>query len=104
MSLVRVDHVFTDNKKKKLTLNTDRTTFTGGTSSSVTAGLAVLDKTALFNTKPLGKQSKEEYGREDKNVSQVAKRNMVRHLSRSLHVQDFMAFEKSIYIRVSLRI
>lgn len=61
----------------------------------------MLDKTALFNTKPLGKQSKEEYGREDINVSQVAKRNMVRHLARSLHVQDFMAFEKSIYIRVS---
>lgn len=70
----------------------------------MTAGLAVLDKTALFNTKPLGKQSKEEYGKEDINVSQIAKRNMVRHLSRSLHVQDFIAFEQSIYSHVSPRI
>ena len=43
----------------ELTFNTDRTTFTGGTRSSVMAGLAVLDRTALFNTKPLGKQNKQ---------------------------------------------
>lgn len=41
----------------ELTFKTDMTTFTGGTSSSVTAGLAVLDRTALFKTKPLGKQT-----------------------------------------------
>ena len=39
--------------KDKLTFNTDRTIFTGGTISSVTAGLTVLEKTALFKTSPL---------------------------------------------------
>ncbi len=43
---------------KELTFKTDITTFTGGTSASVTAGRAVLDRTALFKTKPLGSKTR----------------------------------------------
>lgn len=62
----------------KLTFKTDMTTFTGGTSSSVTAGLAVLDKTALFKTKPLEKQARTKNGlqfRFPKMFKNVFKRN-----------------------------
>lgn len=47
--------------KDKLTFNTDRTIFTGGTISSVTAGLTVLEKTALFKTSPLRREKDKAY-------------------------------------------
>lgn len=49
----RASNVLVSMNKDKLTFNTDRTIFTGGTISSVTAGLTVLEKTALFKTSPL---------------------------------------------------